>query len=333
MSRNSAKIGLGCMCLSHAYGKPPGPEEEEGIALIRRAYELGVRHFDTAILYGFGRNEILVGEAVKPFRNEITLASKCGLTTAGPDIKRQIDGQPETIRQSCEDSLKRLQSDVIDLYYLHRLDPAVPVEDSVGALKDLVVAGKVREIGLSEVSAETLRRAHAVHPIAALQSEYSLWTRNAEIAVLDVCAELGIDFVAFSPLGRGFLSGSLGTVPEFPEGDLRRNMPRFQAPHYQANLSLLATFKGIADEQGCSPSQLAIAWLLHRGDRIIPIPGTTRLDHLQENLGASSITLDADCLARLDQQFSPERISGARYGTKTQAEIDTERFLFETFPI
>lgn len=316
-------LALGCMSLSHAYGNPT--PREQGISLIRDAFELGVRHFDTAVLYGFGRNEELVGEAIKPFRDQVHLASKCGLTS--PDMKRVIDGRPESIKRTCDESLKRLQTDVIDLYYLHRLDKNVPIEDSVGALKELVEAGKVHDIGLSEVSADTIRRAHRVHPIAAVQTEYSLWSRNAEIAVLDVCGELGITFVAFSPLARGFLTGTLSDPHNFPDGDIRLNMPRFQSPHYEKNRALLTPFAELADSAGCSMAQLALAWLLHQDCNILPIPGTTNAAHLRENLGALDVRLDGGQIETLNQLFSVDAISGPRYGEKTQREIDTEQFL------
>lgn len=323
----SSKLGLGCMSLSHAYGAPTDPAQAK--RLIRYAYERGVRHFDTAILYGFGKNESLVGEAIKPFRHDITLASKCGLTTPGPDMKRAIDGRPASIKRACDDSLRRLRTDVIDLYYLHRLDNQVPIEDSMGALKDLLEAGKIKGIGLSEVSAATIRRAHSVHPLSAVQNEYSLWSRNPEIAGLETCRELDIVFVAFSPLARGFLCGGLGEEPNFMEGDIRAAMPRFKAPHYTANLKLLTSFGRIAQRVNCSNSQLALAWLLHKGEHILPIPGTTRAEHLDDNLGAVTIELDAELIGALNSLFAPSAISGNRYPAKTQLEIDTEQFEFE----
>jgi len=310
------------MNLSHAYGHPP--DEAQGIKVIEHAFELGVNHFDSAILYGFGRNEELVGKAVKPFRDEILLASKCGLTS--PDLKRQVDGRPEMLKRACDESLQRLQTDVIDLYYLHRWDKSIPIEESMGAMKDLVEEGKIKSIGLCEVSAQTIRKAHAVHPIAAVQTEYSLWTRNPEIAVLDVCRELGAAFVAFSPLARGFLSGTLTNPPNFVEEDLRRNMPRFQEPHYSANLKLLNGFRALADEAGCTMSQLALAWLLHRGAHIIPIPGTTKTDHLEEDLAAVEVNLTPELMAQVGEWINQDTVSGPRYNEKTQKEIDTEEF-------
>ncbi len=319
---NVSAISLGCMNLSHAYGHPPTPAA--GKHLIRQAYDWGVNHFDTAILYGFGRNEELVGNAIKPFRQNVHLASKCGLTT--PDMQRGIDARPEVIRQACDDSLRRLQTDFIDLYYLHRLDPNVPIEDSIGALRDLVIAGKIGSIGLSEVSADTIRRAHRIHPITAVQSEYSLWARNPEIAVLTCCQALNITFVAFSPLARGFLTGQLADPESFPEKDIRRNMPRFHHPHFNTNLQLLARLKDMAKHYNCSMTQLALSWLLHKGEHIIPIPGTTQLSHLEENLNAASVKISERDMAILDSHFNPKAISGPRYNDKTLQEIDTERW-------
>ncbi|MEY4754242.1 MAG: hypothetical protein RJA44_1917 [Pseudomonadota bacterium] len=315
-------IGLGCMNLSHAYGVPPTPDEAAGVLL--RALELGVTHFDTAALYGFGANEELLGRVLAPHRHRFTLASKCGMT--GVDGKRVIDGRPATLKATCEAALQRLRTDVIDLYYLHRWDKAVPIEDSVGALAELVQEGKIRSIGLSEVSAATLRRAHAVHPIAALQTEYSLWTRNPEIAVLDACRELGTTFVAFSPLARGFLPGTLREVSGFDAKDIRRAMPRFAPAAYAANLQLLTRYQELAQEVGGTPAQLALAWLLHRADHIVPIPGTTSVAHLEENLGAARLQLDAELMAQLDALINRHSVTGTRYNAATQTEIDTEEF-------
>lgn len=315
-------LGLGCMNLSHAYGTPPS--RTDAAAVLNGALEAGITLFDTAALYGFGANEELVGDVLAMHRERIVLASKCGMH--GVDGRRVIDGRPETLRASCEASLKRLRTDVIDLFYLHRLDPQVPVEDSVGAMVDLVRAGKVRALGLSEVSAATLRRAHAVHPIAALQTEYSLWTRNPEIAVLQACRELGTAFVAFSPLARGFLGGRLRDVGALEAKDIRRAMPRFEPGHYAANLRLLPPFEAEAARLGCAPAALALAWLLHQGRNIIPIPGTTRSEHLRELLPAPDLMLDAATLARLDALINRHTVSGARYNAATQAEIDTEEF-------
>lgn len=315
-------LGLGCMNLSHAYGTPP--PREAAAALLHAALDAGITLFDTAALYGFGANEALVGEVLAPHRHRFVLASKCGMH--GVNGQRVIDGRPDTIRASVEASLQRLRTDVIDLLYLHRLDFGVPIEDSVGAMAELVRAGKVRALGLSEVSAATLRRAHAVHPIAALQTEYSLWTRNPEIAVLQACRELGVAFVAFSPLARGFLGGRLRDVAALEPKDIRRAMPRFSPEHFAANLKLLDGFEAEAARLGCAPAALALAWLLHQGEDIIPIPGTTRLAHLHEWLAAPALRLDAATLARLDALINRHTVSGPRYNSATQAEIDTEEF-------
>lgn len=315
-------IGLGCMNLSHAYAAPPPAADAE--RLLLRALDLGVTLFDTAALYGFGANETLVGRVLAPHRHRFTLASKCGMT--GVNGTRVIDGRPETIRRTCDESLQRLRTEVIDLYYLHRWDRQVPIEDSVGALADLVRAGKVRAIGLSEVSAATLRRAHAVHPITALQNEYSLWTRNAELGTLEACRELGVAFVAFSPVGRGFLTGTLRDTAGFDAKDIRRGMPRFQAGNFGANLGLLDGLAALAAEAGSTPAQLSLAWLLARGEHVVPIPGTTSVAHLEENLGAAELTLGPGLVARLDALINHHTVSGARYNAATQTEIDTEEF-------
>ena len=320
-------LGLGCMNICHAYGAPVSKEQAERVLLT--ALDQGVTHFDTAALYGFGASETLVGQVLGQHRSQFTLASKCGMQ--GVDVAgdgklvRVIDGRPATIRATCEAALKRLKTDVIDLYYLHRWDKQVPIEDSVGALSDLVRAGKIQTIGLSEVSAATLRKAHAVHPITALQTEYSLWTRNPEIAVLQACRELGVAFVAFSPVARGFLCGEID-VAALDAKDIRRSMPRFSPEHYAANLKLLAPFQSIAREVGCSPAQLAIAWLLHQGQDILPIPGTAREDHLRDNLGASDVKLDAATLAKLDALINQQTVSGNRYNEQSNREVDTEAY-------
>jgi aryl-alcohol dehydrogenase-like predicted oxidoreductase len=321
-------IGLGCMNLSHAYGTPVTPEQGERVLLS--ALDAGVTLFDTAALYGFGANETLVGRVLKPHRNKITLASKCGMQ--GVDVKgdgklvRVIDGRPETLRQTCEDSLRRLQTDVIDLYYLHRWDKSVPIEDSVGALADLVAKGYIRSIGLSEVSAVTLRKAHAVHPIAALQTEYSLWTRNPEIAVLRACRELGVAFVAFSPVGRGFLCGQMQEVASLVPSDVRRSMPRFAPENFAPNLQLLTPFRSLAHALNCTPAQLAVAWLLHRWEHIIPIPGTTSLPHLMEDLGAVNVQIPAPAMEQLNALFQANTVQGDRYNPQGCSEVDTETF-------
>ncbi len=319
-------IGLGCMNLSHAYGAPPAPEV--GMALIHRALDLGCNLFDTAALYGFGANETLVGKALKPYRQEITLCSKGGMAgVTFPDgVKRVIDGRPETIRKNCEDSLQRLGTDVIDLYYLHRWDKKVPIEDSVGAMSDLVRAGKVRTLGLSEVSATTLRKAHAVHPITAVQTEYSLWTRNPEIAVLDACRELGVTFVAFSPVARGFLCGELRDVNTLAANDIRRAMPRFAPDTYASNLPMLDAYLAIAQEVGCTPAQLALAWLLHKDPHLVPIPGTQNIQHLEDNMAAVQVQLSPQHMQRLEDLINPRTVQGNRYNTQNAAEVDTEEF-------
>jgi aryl-alcohol dehydrogenase-like predicted oxidoreductase len=313
-------IGLGCMNLSHAY--MPRPSAAEAERLLLHALDAGVTFFDTAALYGFGQNEELLGRTLMHRRDEFVLASKCVL--AEINGKRGIDGSPEAIDMTLDAALKRLRTDHIDLYYMHRLDPKVPVEDSVGALVRAKEAGKIGAIGLSEMSAETIRRAHAVHPIAAVQTEYSLWTRNVEIAVLDACEELDIGFVAFSPLGRGLLAGALAGAEDLVEGDLRRPMPRFQAQHIGANLALKDQLVQIASELDCTAAQLALAWLLAKSPRIVPIPGTTSVAHLDEDLGALSLTISAEVIARLDAIFTPAAISGPRYPADAQAQVGTE---------
>ena len=321
-------IGLGCMNICHAYGVPPAAEEGERLLLA--ALDAGVTHFDTAALYGFGVSEAMVGKVLGPHRQRFTLASKCGMTVEAGDgtVKpgRVIDGRPESLRATCEGSLKRLKTDVIDLYYLHRWDKQVPVEDSVGALADLVRAGKIRSIGLSEVSATTLRRAHAVHPVTAVQTEYSLWTRNPEIAVLQACRELGASFVAFSPLARGFLCDAVHDAAQLAEKDIRRPMPRFAPDNLQRNLQLLPAYKKIAARAGCTPAQLALAWLLHQGEDILPIPGTTSVAHLRENLGAADVRLSAELLAELDALINQRTVTGDRYTDQANREVDTEKF-------
>src|SRR5512140_2621212 len=306
-------IGLGCMNLSHAYGVPPPAEQGERVLLA--ALDAGVTHFDTAAIYGFGANETLLGRVLKPHRKNLILASKGGMAGVQFEdgIKRVIDGRPEAIRRNCEDSLRRLQTDVIDLYYLHRWDKKIPVEDSVGAISDLVRAGKVRSIGLSEVSAATIRKAHAVHPISAVQTEYSLWTRNPEIAVLDACRALGAPFVAFSPVARGFLRDAVHDAAGFEAKDIRRPMPRFAPEHFAANLKLLPPYKELAREAGCTPAQLALAWLLHKAPHIVPIPGTTRVEHLIEDLAAADVKLDGGLVDRLEALINEKTVSGNRY--------------------
>ena len=314
------------MSFSHAYGTPPPAEAAQSVML--EALERGVTLFDTAALYGFGDNETLVGRVLRPHRSRIVLASKGGIggVSTPEGTKRVIDGRPETLRRQCDESLQRLRTDVIDLYYLHRWDKKVPIEESIGALADLVRAGKVRALGLSEVSAQTLRKAHAVHPIAAVQSEYSLWSRVVEIAVLDACRAVGAAFVAFSPVARGYLSGRLHDVQQLEPKDIRRQMPRFAPDNYATNMRLLDAVVAMAQEVGCTPAQLALAWLLHQGDDVVPIPGTTQREHLIENLGAAAVTLTAEQVTRLGALLHDRRVAGARYNTTTQSEVDTEQF-------
>ena len=317
-------IGLGCMNLSHAYGTPLS--EDEAVRALQDAFNMGYRHFDTATLYGGGRNETVVGKALKAHRQSLFLASKCGMAIGQESGKKEIDGRPETLRTQCETSLRRLQTDHINLYYLHRLDPKVPIEESIGALANLVSEGKIGALGLSEVSARTLRRAQAVHPIAAVQTEYSLWSRNAEIAVLDACRDSGTRFVAFSPLARGFLTNTLRDVESLVAKDIRNNMPRFQKGNYNKNLELLDGYIAIARDVGCTPAQLALAWIKSKGDFIVPIPGTRSVSHMRENLNADTLQLSNDTVNKLDSLINQNTVCGPRYSSKQQAEIDTEEF-------
>ncbi len=319
-------VGLGCMNVTHAYGEPM--DETEAIALFRHALDTGYTLFDTATLYGRGRSEQLVGQAIKGRRDEILLASKCVLGFR--DGQRVLDARPESIKAACEASLKRLNVEVIDLYYLHRPDKNVPIEDSVGALADLVAEGKIRMIGLSEMGEGLLRRAHAVHPVAALQNEYSLWARNPEIAVLEACKELGTALVAFSPVGRGYFADPPVDPASFHESDLRASIfPRFTPEFWPDNLKLLEEARTCAAEVGCTVAQLALAWTLAKGEHVIPIPGTTSIPHLEDNHAAGEITLSPVMVARLDAHFAPERIAGPRYSPQGQAVVDTEMFEFE----
>jgi aryl-alcohol dehydrogenase-like predicted oxidoreductase len=317
-------IGLGCMNLSHAYGVPPSAEQAERVLL--GALDAGYDFFDTATLYGFGANETLVGEVLAPHRKRFTLASKCGMGGEMLDGKltRVIDGSPAKIRAQCEASLKRLKTDVIDLYYLHRWDKKVPVEESVGALADLQKAGKIQSIGLSEVSASTLRRAYKEAPIAAMQTEYSLWTRNPEIAVLDACKDLNVTFVAFSPVARGFLCGDLTDVSTLDAKDIRKTMPRFSADNYPENLKLLPDYLALAQNLGCSGAQLALAWMLNKHPAMITIPGTTQVAHMQDNFTAAHIQLDARSIVAVEALLHKTLIKGNRYNAQARSEVDTE---------
>ncbi len=318
-------IGLGCMNLDHAYG--PSVSAEQGERVLLGALDAGYDFFDTATMYGFGKNEDRLGQVLAKHRKKFVLASKCGMGGVVIDgvMKRVIDGHPETLMQQCEDSLRRLKTEVIDLYYLHRWDKKVPIEDSVGALSDMVRQGKIQAIGLSEVSAATLRKAHAVHPIAAVQTEYSLWTRNPEVAVLQACQELGTAFVAFSPVARGYLCG-LRDLSGLDAKDIRRGMPRFKPEHYAANLTLAVAYETIAKEHGCTPAQLALAWLLHKAQHIIPIPGTTNADHMRDNIAAREISLSDVTMQQLDALINQRTVVGARYDLQSQSEVDTEIF-------
>ncbi|RYY27933.1 MAG: aldo/keto reductase [Sphingomonadales bacterium] len=314
-----SSIGLGCMNLSHAYGAPPSPED--GARLLNHALDLGVTFLDTAALYGAGRNEELVAKAVGHRRAEFTLASKGVL--ALDDGKRVLDGSPQALRWMIDRSLARLGTDHIDLYYLHRLDPNVPIEESVGELARAKAAGKIGAIGLSEMSAATIRRAHGVHPIAAVQSEYSPMVRNPEVAVLDTCRELGIGFVAFSPVTRGLLAGAV-IDDAYEQGDIRLSMPRFLEPNLSHNLEGVRRFNALASELGMAPAQLSLAWVLHQAPHIVAIPGTRSIAHLEENVGAAAVTLDRSVIAHIDAIFAGQAIQGARYPAAAQAQIDTE---------
>jgi aryl-alcohol dehydrogenase-like predicted oxidoreductase len=302
-------LGLGCMGMSEFYGTT---DEGEAIATIHRALELGIDFLDTADMYGRGANEKLVGKAIGDRRHQVVLATKFG-NVRNDDGSREVRGDAEYVRQACDASLERLGLDHVDLYYQHRVDRRVPIEETVGAMAELVEAGKVRHLGLSEASSETIRRAHAVHPIAALQSEYSLWTRDPEDGVLETCRELGIGFVAYSPLGRGFLTGQIRSPDGFAEGDFRGHLPRFQGENLQRNLELVARVEEIAEEKGSTPGQIALAWVLSRGDDVVPIPGTKRRAYLEENAEAADIELTTEELERLEQAFPQGAAAGDRY--------------------
>jgi aryl-alcohol dehydrogenase-like predicted oxidoreductase len=312
-------IGLGCMGMSQSYGPP---DAEEAVQTIQRALDLGVTLIDTADAYGKGDNERLVGRAIRERREQVILASKFGIVPGASGPATNVDARPERVRGCCEASLERLGIDAIDLYYLHRVDPNVPIEETVGAMAELVHQGKVRFLGLSEAGPENIRRAHATHPIAALQSEYSLWTREPEVRVLPVCRELGIGFVPFSPLGRGFFAGAVRDAAAIPAGDVRRGLPRFQSGNIERNVTVLEQFEAFARGKGCTPPQLALAWVLARGRDIVPIPGTKRRRYLEDNAAAAALSLSAAEVAELEALFPIGNAAGMRYPAESMKLLD-----------
>ena len=316
-------LGLGCMGMSQSYGSPEERDERESIATIHRAVELGVTFFDTAEVYGPFTNEELVGRALKGRRNGVVIATKFGFRIDGDQRSlTELDSRPAHIRQAVDGSLRRLGTDYIDLLYQHRVDPGVPIEDVVGTMADLVSEGKVRFLGLSEAGESTIRRAHAVHPIAALQSEYSLWERNLEDRIIPLLRELGIGLVPFSPLGRGFLTGTAKRAEEYPEGDFRRGDPRYQGENFDANMRAASAVHELAATKNATPGQIALAWLLHKGDDMVPIPGTKRRRYLEENVGAAAVELSPAEMERLDAALAPGQVAGPRYNEKLMATVD-----------
>lgn len=317
--KSVARLGLGCMGMSDFY--VPG-DETDAIRVIHRSLDLGGTFLDTADMYGLGRNEELVGRAIRGRREQVFLATKFGIRRSETGAPMGVSGAPEYVRQACEASLKRLGVDTIDLYYQHRVDPQTPIEETVGAMAELVQSGKVRYLGLSEAAPQTIRRAHATHPIAALQTEYSLWTRDPESEILPLIRELGIAFVAYSPLGRGFLTGRFRKPEDLDPSDTRRNHPRFQGENFAANLELVAFIETLAAKKGCTASQLALAWLLAQGNDIFPIPGTKRIPYLEQNFGALDVKLDTDELAEIDRALCPEAAHGLRYPEATMRMVN-----------